>query len=162
MAYFFPASFEEQLAYFRQSVGGLEAGGAWAGAYLADLVIAVLAIESAAARERVSAEALAAARGEVIAALAPLGVPLRGYVELVADEAGGATADAWPELCARRSAIELLLTRYARAPAIAELPATIVDRLDASLRLLAAEHGPVAPEWRPAGLPLTHWWWGQR
>lgn len=159
VAYSFAASVPEQVAYFRASVQGLAAGGPWAGAYLHDTVLAVLAVESAAARGGGSDAELAAFREEASHALAPLGAQLRGYLELVLDEAACAREGAWPELCARRSALELLRAHYSGCPAVGELAAPELARLDLALRSTGDREGPVAPEWRLPGVPASHWWW---
>ncbi len=160
MAYFFPAPVDEQLAYLRRSVEGLRAGGIWGGAYLHDTTLALLAVESAMARDLLPFEAVRRHRRDVSEALAPFGEQLAGYVEIVADEAIAADDDAWPELCGKRSAIELLLTRYAGSPAVAAVDPSVVARLDDHLRALGLEHGPVGPAFRIPAMPAAHaWWW---
>jgi hypothetical protein len=159
MAYFFPAPVADQIAYFHRSVEGLKAGGTWAGPYLHDTIIALLAVESAAARDRAPLEVVTAFRREAAAALAPFAAQIRNYVELLADEAEVAGDDAWAELCGKRSALELLVTHHAGTPAVADVEAADVDRLDGELRRLGQEQGPLDPAWRVPGMPATHWWW---
>lgn len=159
MAYFFPAPLSDQMAYFRRSVEGLKAGGTWAGAYLNDLVIALLAVESTAARDRDEPAEVARFRMEATEALAPLSAQLRNYVEMIADDAEAAGEDSWKELCGKRSAIEILLTRYAGSPGVADVAAADVERLDEALRRVGQDQGPVTREWQVPGLPASHWWW---
>jgi hypothetical protein len=159
MAYFFPAPVSDQIAYFRRSLEGLRAGGTWAGAYLHDTILALLAVESAAARDHAPLDVVTGFRTEAAAALAPLAAQIRSYVELVADEAETAGDDAWAELCGKRSAIELLRTLYADTPAVADLEPADVARLDDEMRRVGQEQGPLEAAWRVPGMPASHWWW---
>lgn len=93
MAYFFPAPFAEQTAYFRRSMQGVNEGGCWSGAYLEDVISALLAVEVAATRDRTPATEVGAFRHEAAEALTPLAARVRDYVDMTADEADHAGDD---------------------------------------------------------------------
>jgi hypothetical protein len=160
MAYFFPAPVSDQIDFFRRSVAGLKGGGSWTDAYFQDMVMALLAVEAAAVRDRVPAATVEAFRREAAEAMAPFATQLRNFVEMIADEAESVGEDDWEDLCGKRSAIEVLRTRYADSPATALINPADVDRLDEEMRRAGGEYGPVRPDFRMPGIPAGHaWWW---
>lgn len=84
---------------------------------------------------------------------------LGAYANITLVIAEGAREDDWYELCMRRSVIQVLWDDYAGTPVAALIsPADVAD-LDAELRRVGAEYGPVPPRFVPSGLPASHWWW---
>lgn len=159
MAFFFPAPFADQVAFFHRSVARLKAGGVWASADLHDTILALLAVEVAIHREGPAPATVEQFRREAVVALAPLAAQVRNFVESVADEAETVDADAWEELCGRRSAIEILRTRYAGTPGVADIDPGDVHRLDDAMRHAGRDLGPTRPDFRLPGIPVSHWWW---
>lgn len=159
MAFFFPAPFSDQILYFRRSVEGLKAGGSWADAYLQGAIMALLAVEVAALRDRTAPDAVETFRREAAEALTPLATLVGYFVETVADEAQIDDPDAWEGLCGKRSAIQVLLTRYAGTPGVARIDPDDLRRLDEGMRRVGRDLGPTRPDFRLPGLPASHWWW---
>ena len=105
------------------------------------------------------AEELARFRAESGAALRSLGDAVPGYVAITAAHAEIPDEDELYDLAVRRSAIQSLLDDYAGTPAADLVDRDEVAELDADLRRVVVEHGPLPSDAIPRGLPESHWWW---
>jgi len=107
----------------------------------------------------ISEERLAAFWRDVDTRLGALRDEVGSYVRLTLylAEGSGAEDDRF-ELYQRRSAIQILIDRPQAAEAVSGIDASDLEELDAAL-LRLGELGPLPPEYRPRGVPATHWWW---
>jgi hypothetical protein len=104
-------------------------------------------------------ETLARFRAESGAALAAMGDAVPGYVAVTAAHAETPDEDELYDLALRRSAIQSLLDDYAGTPAAGLVDRDEVADLDADLRRVVADQGPLRADAIPRGLPESHWWW---
>lgn len=133
---------------------------------LRDALASLVGVEVARSSQPLDDTHLAAFRLESAAAMMAMGPDLQDFAEHLADEAQQATdaseADYY-DLCLRRTMLELLRTAYAESPAVAAIDPSDLDRTDTELRRIAPEQPePFSPEFIPAGLPASHWWWHAR
>jgi hypothetical protein len=90
-------------------------------------------------------------------ALAGFPNDISAYVQIALVVAEGANDNEWYELCLRRSAIELLIDHCPSVAAAID-PVDLSD-LDAELRRVGQDQGPMQDRYIPKGLPESHWWW---
>ena len=94
-------------------------------------------------------------------ALVALGHAIPTYVLIAASHAEGVNDEAGLyDVALRRSAIQTLLDDFAGTPAAALVDTAEVAELDADLRRVADDLGPLPPGVVPASVPEHHWWWG--
>lgn len=84
---------------------------------------------------------------------------LAAYTALTINLTEAAGEDDWYELCIRRSVIQCLLDDFAGAPIAKLIDPAEVSELDAELRRVGREYGPVLPPFVPPDLADNHWWW---
>lgn len=159
MSHHSDATFARQVEHLLGCVERLKAGGRNAGYFLLETMKALVAVQAAIARDHPEPEAVAAFRRRSAAELASLDRQVRSYVRLVADQAETDAEGVLPEVCTRRSAIELVRTEYGGTSAAEAIDPADVARMDAAIRRLAEEQGPVLPGEIIPGLPASHWWW---
>lgn len=150
----------DHMTAFFSSVERIADGGTYEMADVCHAMASLVGVEVVRARERPPREVIERFRAESAAALAPYAAHVRHYVWTIADEAEvDERGEDWPEVCTRRSAIEILLNEYAGTRATSAIDPADVARLDVELRRLGALAGPLPPGEVPPGLPASHWWW---
>jgi hypothetical protein len=160
MTYVFSGTPEENMAAVFEHIGGARAGGVHADSYFRDALISLVRLyDSIAQTSPVAPERLQRFRRESGESLASFGNKITAYVQRAIILAEGANDDEWYELCMRRSAIQSLLDDYTGLPVAALVDPSDVLDLDAEMRRVGAEQGPVPEAFVPKGLPESHWWW---
>ena len=92
-------------------------------------------------------------------ALASFGNRVAAYLLKTVFLAEDAREDEWYELAMRRSVIQLLSDEYVGTRVAAQIDPAEVAELDAELRRVGKEQGPVPEPYVPKSLPGSHWWW---
>jgi hypothetical protein len=159
MTYLFRGTFEQIVEGFHENLDRAREPAPYAEKAFLDAMVGLVRIYDWRARTPPADHAgLDRFRRESAAKLATYARDIAGYVQ-EATWLAEAADDDWYELCVRRSAIQSLLDDYAETPAVAAIGRDDLAALDAELRRVGAEQGPVPDEFIPKGMPETHWWW---
>jgi hypothetical protein len=97
--------------------------------------------------------------GEACDALSGVAADATAYVHFTLITADDANDDEWYDLCIRRTAIELVREHCPFLEPALEQAGLSIAEIDAELRRVGEDQGPVASEYVPAGMPDSHWWW---
>lgn len=160
MTYIFEGTPEEAMDGFFLLLEASQEGGPNADKYYRKAFVELVALyDRQAAMGPADPDRLARFRKESGEVLAGLGWKLNLYVQLTLNDAEGANDNEWYGLCIRRSVIQSLLDDYpgTSIPGLID-PSDLAD-LDAELKRVGLDQGPIPAEWIPKGLPETHWWW---
>lgn len=160
MTYIFSGTPEDMMAAVLKDLEKSAEGGPSADAYFDRALVSLVGLYDRQAQAGpADPERLKRFRLESSRALAGFGRKVTAYVTETAIIAETANDDEWYELCMRRSAIQSLLDDYADTPVAALVDLSEVADLDAELRAVGEQHGPVPEPFVPRGLPDSHWWW---
>lgn len=158
MSYLFDGSAENMMANALAALARAAENGPARKAHFCNALVALVGVYERSARAGAPApERLATFRRDCAAALAGCTDLLSWYASDACTLAEGANDDEWPELCMRRSALQVLLDDQPEA-------AAAIDRddlaeLDTEMRRVGDDQGPLPADIVVPGLPASHWWW---
>ncbi len=160
MSYLFQGRAEDVMRSFLEDLVQAATSGPARESYFQRALIALVGLHERAARAGApSPERLSAFRRDSALALEAFSDLIAAYAADTCDMAEGANDDEWPELCIRRSVIQVLLDDYAGTGIAALIDREDLAELDEELRRVGKEQGPSPATTIPPGLSAEHWWW---